>query len=172
MMTVWKDLPETETNHDINEIGKAYNQSAFIMPTIPKSSNIFTWQQMSENQTRHDAQIYELEPADYTVIICAYPQEVSLKRIGSIFEIITFRKLMSREDFSFIALQRISMLHHSNNQTRNQFINLCKAKVRNKIVRNTISFDNLPHLKLLNFTTNRPLPTVTGRRPLQKFMQK
>ena len=136
MMTVWKDLPETETNHDINEIGKAYNQSAFIMPTIPKSSNILTWQQMSENQTRHDAWIYELEPADYTVIICAYPQEVSLKRIGSIFEIITFRKkLMNREDFSFIALQRMLMLHHSNNQTRNQFINLCKAKVRNKIVR-------------------------------------
>ena len=137
MMTVWKDLPETETNHDINEIGKAYNQSAFIMPTIPKSSNILTWQQMSENQTRHDAQIYELEPADYTVIICAYPQEVSLKRIGSIFEIITFRKkLMSREDSSFIALQRMSILHHSNNQTRNQFINLCKAKLRNKIVCN------------------------------------
>ena len=135
MMTVWKDLPETETNHDIYEILKAYNQSAFTMPTIPKS-DIFSSLQMSENQTRHDAQIYELEPADYTVIICAYPQEVSLKRIGSIFEIITFRKkLMNREDFSFIALQRISMLHHSNNQTRNQFINLCKAKVRNKIVR-------------------------------------
>ena len=134
MMTVWKDLPETETNHDINEIGKAYNQSAFIMPTIPESSNIFTWQQMSENQTRHDAQIYELEPADYTVIICAYPQEVSLKRIGSIFEIITFRKkLMNREDFSFIALQRISMLHHSNNQTRNQLISLCKPYLEIKL---------------------------------------
>ena len=135
MMTVWKDLPETETNHDIYEILKAYNQSAFTMPTIPKS-DIFSSLQMSENQTRHDAWIYELEPADYTVMICAYPQQVSLKRIGSIFEIITFRKtLMNREDFSFIALQRISMLHHSNNQTRNQFINLCKAKVRNKIVR-------------------------------------
>ena len=133
MMTVWKDLPETETNHDIYEILKAYNQSAFTMPTIPKS-DIFSSLQMSENQTRHDAQIYELEPADYTVIICAYPQEVSLKRIGSIFEIITFRKkLMNREDFSFIALQRISMLHHSNNQTRNQLISLCKPYLEIKL---------------------------------------
>ena len=139
MMTVWKDLPETETNHEIHEIYKACNQSAFVMPTIPKS-DLFSSQQMSGNQTRHDAWIYELEPADYTVMICAYPQQVSLTRIGSIFEIIIFRKkLMSREDFSFIALQRMSMLHHSNNQTRNQFINLCKAKIRNKIVRNTIT---------------------------------
>ena len=131
MMTVWKDLPETKTNHDIQEIYKA-GQNAIVLPTIPKTS-MFGCNLMSQNQTRHDAWIYELEPADYTVMICAYPQQVFLKLIRSIFEIITFsKKLMSREDFSFIALQRMSPLHHSNNQTRKQFIILCKPSLEIK----------------------------------------
>ena len=78
-MSVWKNLPETKTNHDIQEIYAA-GQNAIVLPTIPKS-DIFVSQRMSDNQTRHDAWIFELEPADYTVMICAYPQQVLPKLI-------------------------------------------------------------------------------------------
>ena len=91
--------------------------------------------------------VYELEPAEYTVVICAYPEKVSPKLIRIKFEMIIFRKkLMNQEDFSFIALQRMSPLHHSSNKTRNQTLVInypVQAFLRNRNDRNNISFDYL-----------------------------
>ena len=143
MMDIWKDLPETETNHDISHFmgrGGAYSKHAWKLPTIPIRNGPyipFFSDQMNDYSTgrRHDALIYDLEPAEYTVMICAYPEKVSLKLIRLIFQIITFRKkLTNREDFSFIALQRMSLLHHSNNKTRNRHIILYKLSLEIKLI--------------------------------------
>ena len=77
-MFVVKNLPETETNHGVNEINKAFNEKAYVMPVIPINENPLTYESMSQTGIgrRHDARIYDLEPADYTVIICAFPQQV------------------------------------------------------------------------------------------------
>ena len=112
MMDIWKDLPETETNHDISHLYDAYDNKAWKLPTIPIRNRVFTSQMMAPYSTgrRHDACIYELEPAEYTVVICVYPEQVSPKLIRIKLEIIIFRKkLMNRQDFSFTALQRMSL---------------------------------------------------------------
>ena len=137
MMSIWNDLPETETNHDISHLYDAYDNSAWKLPTIPIRNGVFVSEMMAPYSTgrRHDACIYNLEPAEYTVMICAYPEKVSLKLIRLIFQIITFRKkLMNREDFSFIALQRMSPLHHSSNKTRNQLIILYKLSLEIELI--------------------------------------
>ena len=142
MMDVWKDLPETETNHDIRHLKNAYSKKAWQLPTIPDhigSPNkdiAFISERMMRYSTksRHDARIYELEPAEYTVMICAYPEKVPLKLIRLIFKIISSRKLMSQEDFSSIVLQRMSILNHSNNKTRNQLIILYKHLLEIKLI--------------------------------------
>ena len=93
MMDIWKDLPETETNHDIlhfmDASTGAYYKQAWKLPTIPIHNGVFVRQMMAPYSTgrRHDACIYELEPAEYTVMICAYPEQVSLQLIRLIFKI-------------------------------------------------------------------------------------
>ena len=93
MMSIWKDLPETENNHDIlHFMGAstgAYNKQAWELPTVPIRNRVFESDPMNRYSTgrRHDACIYQLEPAEYTVMICAFPEQVSLQLIRLIFKI-------------------------------------------------------------------------------------
>ena len=94
MMSIWKDLPETETNHDISHFNYAYYNSALKLPTIPIRNDLLVWKQMKKYSTgrRHDECIYDLEPAEYTVMICVYPERVSPKLIRIKLEIIFLGK--------------------------------------------------------------------------------
>ena len=67
MMDIWKDLPETETNHDISHFmgrGGAYSKQAWQLSTTPDSqwripihNGVFVPQMMAPYSTgrRHDA---------------------------------------------------------------------------------------------------------------------
>ena len=76
MMSIWKDLPGTETNHDLYHF---YDPLLIEMPTIPIRNDVLVWKLMKNYSIgrRHDACIYNLEPAEYTVVICVYPEQVS-----------------------------------------------------------------------------------------------
>ena len=90
MISVFKGLQEKETNYDYNDLitnclktvepSGEWNEKtewwkAEPLPTIPESGkrHKLLGPSIGTNVLRHNAMIFDLEPNDYVIVICAAP---------------------------------------------------------------------------------------------------